>query len=1129
MSALFSHLLFAYIVFPGPATPGEGIRFHGLTTEEGLSEGTVYCIMQDRLGFIWFGTRDGLNRFNGIDFDVYRYNADDPESLSSSYIYKLAEDVEGKIWIAGQGGGLDCYDPVTNRFIRQSALGGPVMGSTVGSVLVDSRGLVWAATERAGLFKRDTAGNYTRLTHDPNDPSSLSENETWEVVEDRLGYIWVSMGEKGVNRLDPATGKIMRHKTLFPNADSLPREEVWPLSMGTDGALLTGYAGSGLWRVDPDTLAAECLLPPGINGIDSLWVTTVMQDRSGTIWAGTRDNGLFVIEDGVDEPVQYIADPVDPYSLLSNSLKAVFQDRAGSVWIGHYGMGVDQVNATGLVFKHYRATSRKDGLQGSLITAVESDRKGNVWVGTDHGLNHFDDQGNLKALRFRPDESGGLSDESVTALKVDSRDRLWVGTVAGGLNMMQGMSGRFRAFRAGDGPNDLLHNRVSSITEDPSGRIWVGTFKGLTRLEDADTGRFVQFKAGPGEDTLNEAFVSAMAVDGTGVLWAGTWGGGLSRYDERKKRFSHFTRERGTLINDTVWDLHTASNGDLWAGTNGGLIKWDGATITSDLPQSRTWLEENGLPGNVVYAVESDTRGNIWLGTNRGLVRLKPHSGHMRIFTPRDGIQDWVFSAGASCLDEKGRLYFGGKKGLNMFSPDKLNVIGKPPRTVLTRLMIANEVVNPRQNGPRFQLERALAYTDELKFSYRDRVFSLEVAALDFTAPKQHRYRYKLEGFDEDWIETSALHRRITYTNLDPDQYVFRASAATLDGEWNQEEATIQIAVSTPPWRTWWAYALYILMPIGLFMVYTISLERKVRSRTEALFGTRRKLMEAAKMAGMAEIATDVLHNVGNIINSVKISVHVVREVISGDQWRNFFERLLVLLRQHEDALGEVLGHPKRGGQMVEGLERIMNDVSRRCEQVTEESDKLEDHLQDIVAILREQQEYTMTRGWALEIVDLPELIRHALEMEAYLFREKPVDVIEELMPVPMVKVERTRFNRIIIFLLTNAVEGIEARGEPGIIRITTRKEKDMVEICMTDNGIGIDRESLGQVFVHGFTTKQHHKGFGLHFCANAMKEMEGSIAVESPGPGKGVTARLQFPIPEMESGKTRFPLMKGS
>ncbi len=811
---------------------------------------------------MWFGTWDGLNRYDGYDFTVYKNNPENPNSLSNSSIWSLYEDRTGTLWIGTFGGGLNKFDQDTGQFTRyqQDPANLQSLSSNIVMTLYEDRTeALWIGTN-AGLnrLNRKTE-QFTHYQHDPGDPRSLSHNSVSAIYQDRAGALWIGTFGGGLNRFDP--------------------------------------------RSSPETFTRYQHDPAGPSNLSNNYVWFIYEDRVGVFWVGTED-GLNIFDRETETFTQYRHNPADPYSLSDNSLWSIHEDRDGALWIGTEKGGLNIFDREHKRFMHYQhAPNVPDGLSDNSIRSIYEDQAGGLWFGTyQAGINTFDDKrAKFPHYRRDPDDPNSLSSHVIWSLYEDRAGILWIGTDGGGLNRVDRKSasgaGQFTHYRHDpDDPQSLSHNKVRTMYEDRAGTLWVGTEGGLNRF-NRETGQFTHYQHDPNNPhSLSHNTILSIYEDQTGIFWIGTEGRGLDKFDPRLNgadtgQFAHYQHDPDdprSLSNNHVPSLHEDQAGTLWIGTGGGgLDKFDRKNETFT-----HYREKDGLPNDVIFGILEDEQGFLWLSTVKGLSRFDPRAATCKNYDVSDGLQDNEFNIGAYHQSRAGEMFFGGSNGFNAFYPAKVEENPSIPPIVITDFQLLYESVIPGQEAP---LQTPVMAASEIELSYRDNVFSFEFAALDFTASGKNQYAYRLEGFDDDWIFTSAKRRFAPYTNLDPGKYVFRVKGSNNDGIWNEKGVSIKITVTPPWWETIWFRASMLILVLGwifggfrwrvqIIMNQKRQLEMQVNERTHQLSeSTQRLEQEITEHKQAEEALREKTHELGERVKELNCLYGLAQLVETAD------------------------------------------------------------------------------------------------------------------------------------------------------------------------------------------------------------------------------------------------------
>ncbi len=826
--------------------------FERISLQQGLSQSVIESIVQDRKGFLWFATEDGLNRYDGYGFTVYRYQAGNPRSLSYNDVKTIHEDRAGLLWVGTFEGGLNRFDPATETFTRyRNVPSDPdsLSANTVRAVLEDRAGNLWIGTQGGGLDRLDRAtGKFAHLRFDPRDASSLPHDDVRAILEDRNGALWIGTYGGGLARYDRAKGAVTRYRANPADPGSLSSDLVTALFEDRRGNLWVGTFGGGVCALDRETGRFRRFRAAGSRTLPSDLVRAVFEGDSGALWVATDGGGLARLDRETGVVESWRNDPLSPISLSTDRVWSLLEDSSGILWIGTYGGGLNKLAVKRKKFAHYRnEPGNRNSINNNIVWAIHEDEEKVLWIGTDAGgLNRLDRQsGEVRFYLHDPRNARSLSHNAVRVVFEDRSGGLWLGTNGGGLNRFDRATETFQHFRHDpDDANSLAHDEIRTIYEDRAGNLWIGTYGGgLDRL-DRRTGRFLHHRYDPATPrSLSSDFVRSILEDSDGTLWIGTNGGGLNRLDPATGAFTALRAnidDPGSLSNDFVFALHEGRAGALWLATwGGGLNRLDRAT-----GRFTRFTEADGLATNSVYGLLEDETGRLWISTTRGLSCFDPRTSSFHNYDTRDGLQSNEFNGGSVFRSPRGEMFFGGINGFNAFFPSEIVLDRQPPTVVLTDLMLFNRPVRVGESvRGQVILERPLAYTDALTLSWRDDVVAIEFAALHYAAPEKNRYAYLLEGFSRNWIPARADRRVATFTGLPPGRYLLRVKAANADGIWNEEGTALRITITPPFWATWWFRLASLAFLSGLAVVAARRRLRNIR------FAAALKAAHEAQMA----------------------------------------------------------------------------------------------------------------------------------------------------------------------------------------------------------------------------------------------------------------------------------------
>lgn len=1057
----------------------EMLRFDCLAITDGLSQNTVIDIAQDHHGFLWFATEDGLNRYDGYGFKVFKNVPGDPSSLSDNWVLCLLVDRDGNLWAGTSNGGLNQYDAKTETFrvFRHDPKNPGSLGADkVNGLCEDADGQIWAATWGGGLSCLDRkTGRFRNYTKDNTGPDGLRVDQLYMVSVDRRGVVWVGGNGYGLTSYDRASGKWRSYREDPQTSDSISDNSVMCVWEGRDGAFWIGTANGGLNLLDRATGKFTWFMYDGATSgsIGSNYVTRVLEDRRGNIWVATGNGGLNSLDRRTGKFATYLHNTYQAHSLSGNTLWCLFEDKAGVLWAGTEANGVCFYSRDRWKFSHYaRNANDPVSLSSNAVWAVCEDSGGSAWVGTSLGLNHLD-RATGRVEQYLTDSSvpENLSNRFIWALCRGRDDTLWVGTSRGLVRRDAG-TGRFEEYTGDPATSDVLDGvRVRALAEDSSGRIWLGTnTDGVIRLEPK-TGRIVQFDNDANDSrSLCSGNVRSLYADRRGKLWVGT-NEGLNELDTDTgicARFTHNPDDPGSISNDRIRGILEDSRGNLWVGTNGnGLNRLDRAT-----GRFSVLMERDGLANNTVYGILEDNAGNLWISTNGGVSRYSPSTGIFRNYDTGDGLQSNEFNAGAFYRSSiTGEMYFGGIRGLNVFHPDEVRDNPHVPPVVLTSFKIF---------GKETRLPEPLPIVGEISLSWRDRFLSFEFAALDFSAPGKNLYACRLLGFEKDWIPCGQ-RRYINYTNLGSGTYTLQVKASNNDGTWNEHGLSIRLHCPPPPWKTWYAQLGYVLAG-GLLIVGFVHIRTRQHAREIV---RQRQLVE--ELRKIDQMKNEFLANTS----------HELRTPLNG------------IIGLAEAMMDGATGH-------------LPPATTSNLSMITSSGKRLLSLINDILDYSRlRHRDVTLS----MASLDLRVAIDSVFAFIRPLVETKRIELVNDVpATAPLVWADGNRVQQILFNLVGNAIKFTES----GHVRASVAERGDMIEVCIEDTGAGIPPEKCRLIFesfeqVDATPSRAHGgTGLGLSITRNLVELHGGQIRVESL-PGRG--SRFFFTLPvSREKSHTRPP-----
>ena len=790
---------FLCLLFLCHALPGQvpALRFKVYSTAEGLSNATVHDILQDKRGFMWIGTSNGLNRFDGYRFEVFRKQKEHTEGLYSNQISCLLEDQQGVLWI-GTGKGLNYFLPWEQQF-HQKSFGDSLQIPHIRAMVEDEQGQLWVGSNQ-GLWmlnqERDEWKHYP-ITADQSSTHTISALNI-----DSKGRLWVGT-KNGIDRYDPASGKFFHYALqdkFTVDQDALPRF----IFEDSRGIIWTGSYNSGLNRLDPGQQQFKPYPLALISEKDYLQnrIRDIHEDEDGYLWLATY-RGIVIFHPDTGEERAIKADRSNPNSLSHEALTCFFEDPQGNFWIGSFWGGVNYFDKNYNNFQHYQNTGKEDALSYNIITGFAEDAEQKIWISAARGgLNAFDPQtGAIRQYRQKDPSPIASSINNIQLIESDPDGNLWLGTLYGGLHQFDTKKKQFKPIRV-SGTGAQFDN-IKSMYFEPGRGLWFSNREGLFLYQPSEQ---ILESFNPLGRTAADLQLINCIVPGKAPnsLWLGTQSGehGLVRINTDQQSFERYAIPH-------VNCLLAGKNGWIWAGTNG-----DGLYALDETSGKIQHYPPNGEFNGQIFGILEDESGNLWMSTPDGLVCFLPQEKSFRYYQNSDGIQGNQFKKNAYLKSRNGDFYFGGTNGFNVFNPAQIKNDHFLPNVAITNIRIGSKSGQPRNLESPYA---PLGKVRNLTLKHFENTIFFDFVALNYSKPEKTQYAYQLEGFDEwNYIEE---RRNATYTNLSPGNYVFKIKATNGDGRWTEATEGLILKISPPPWKTWWAYVLYSLVLISTFLI----------------------------------------------------------------------------------------------------------------------------------------------------------------------------------------------------------------------------------------------------------------------------------------------------------------------
>lgn len=892
------------------------LRFEHIGPTEGLSQSYVTCFLQDSKGFMWIGTSEGLNKYDGYKFTVYK-KEQHRNSLSHNQVNDIIEDKQGNIWIATWQG-VDMFDPrkeIFTNYSRDENDPFSISSNSPASLSVDEDGNLWIGVNKGELHDKGGLNFFdikTRRFTNYTFPDSVPEMDVTRVYEDSDHNLWVGTSDAGIYLFNRTTKEFSWHPELEKVKHNLFKSDIERVFEDSKHRIWIGTRHAGLFMLDQKsgTLKNYRKDANGTNALSSDAVSAITEDGNGLIWIGTEHGGLCILDPKNENFYNYTLDANDLTGLNSISVNDILKDEKGNMWLGTFSGGINFFNIDGNKFNHYRQNTSENSLNTNVVFCIREDSKGNILLGTDGGgLNVFDPvSGTFTYFKHEKGNKKSICGDHVLSVLEDSYHNIWVGTWGDGVTMFNPEKNIYKHFKHDPSdPTSLCANNAWVIYEDRNKNIWIGTYWSGISLYNRENDTFTNFSSDPtNPNTLGSNVINNIYEDRQGNLWIGSVNGGLDMLDRKTNTFAHYRHDKNdstTISSDIVLGILEDSRGYLWIGTGNGLNYLDRTT-----GKFAHYTKEDGLIHNYIRSIIEDAKGYLWISTNGGVSRFDVQTKSFLNFTVADGLQEMEFKTHAGCKSRTGKIYFGGINGFNEFNPNEAVAhLSYEPQIMFTDFQIFNQRVPTSATLQDSPLKQHITYTSEVVLSHDQSVISFEFASLHFTAKTKKKYSYILEGFDKTWNNIDTKHA-VTYTNLDPGSYTLIVRGLNNTGEWSSNTAKLNIVITPPYWMTWWFRLLVVLSCAGAvyaFYMYRFKLiqkqkqelERMVKERTRELNtanvelnSQKERLQKANKEIKDSILAAQVIHNailppVGLIKEHFPESfvLNLPKDVVSGD------------------------------------------------------------------------------------------------------------------------------------------------------------------------------------------------------------------------------------------------------